>query len=1086
MSRPSPFERYLSIPGAPDPVRAGHDGVMVKVQSLGTARLVIGAQIIGPNTGMLLSLLLRVIFAPGHSVSRDTLLAQLWPDQPALRQRGNLRQALYKLRTYGVRVALVSGAVRFDRRQLERTFSVERTPELFDRDVTRGGEPFGAFLPGYACPSPAWQRWMEEVRDVVHGDVRRVLVEQLRMRRERVDWGGAAVLSRWLLQFDPLNEDATLTMAECTMLSGAKAEAVAILDRYLAELGPDAGDIRLPATLLRRRFTEPPVRRRPSLASTERHFVGREPEMADLSLAMRRARWHDGSAVLLHGPPGIGKTRLCTELGKVATIEGYREVGIDCRETDLHRPLAGILDALPALLSSPGALGSAPESLALLRRLVGAEVPSDPPPAAIEYEPTVSEVAGAVISAAERYERTMRTVRTQSIRHAIIDLVAAVSDERPIFLVIDDAHWLDDASWEVLADLIQRIGALRLFMLVTSRFGTVRAERPARLPAGLVVRRVPALSDEECVRLARAIGEDLAAYPTAEIEAWLIRGSEGTPLMLRALVDHWVITGEAQGIPPTLSVLLEQRLDRLSPTARRAVQAIGLLTKFASLDRVRTALQVPTNELLLAFEQLSETGCLSSADPSLITMHDLVRQMVQGQMPMLVEAGLRASIATAFEAEYAETGDVSLLLEALQHVESSGRPDALRRFVQRHHDELIRSGRPTVVLSCTRRLLPVGGAEPIERDLLRLHIRLEAENGSFDQSLALRPGGLSLPSDARGIKEKELDDYLSFIESAFRSDPIADPHHLGAFAATIVRDPDCLWHQRLRAADMGLVIASNTCDTTNARTCYFGLQLPEREIGQEDGTRRIGLLYHTVFGSVERANELACAMFSRATSATASTATISDCGRAGFVFRLTGQFEKARSAFLRARSMAFEIGSPRLAEYPNWQLAQMFIERGEADHAAYWTEELESLIATYGDQSTTGYISGHLCLRAICEGQYESASLYLCQLRSNPPKFPHLRSSAYSLALELGVGLIDPGWCPSAPLISVALDRFEATCPFAGADLLAATVGESLLRMGSSGRAIQTIGHYMQSTRREKSPPSAMLAQLITRLSGST
>ena len=169
-------------------------------------------------------------------VPRDVLLEAVWPGQSDRRRRGSLRQALYKLRVFGVRVALDGDVVGVDRAQIVRTFSIERTVAGFDRDVTNGDEPFGVFLPSYAPPTESLEEWVDLEREAVHAQVRHVLVTQLRARRERADWGGAEALARWLLRFDPLHEDATLTIAECTMLSGAKAEAIAILER----LGPDA------------------------------------------------------------------------------------------------------------------------------------------------------------------------------------------------------------------------------------------------------------------------------------------------------------------------------------------------------------------------------------------------------------------------------------------------------------------------------------------------------------------------------------------------------------------------------------------------------------------------------------------------------------------------------------------------------------------------------------------------------------------------------------------------------------------------------------------------------------------------------
>ncbi|MEN9508023.1 MAG: hypothetical protein RLZZ621_586, partial [Gemmatimonadota bacterium] len=229
-------------------------------QTLGAARLTLGDILIGANAGMLFPLLVRLLFSPGMSVSRGALLNELWPTLPEERRRGNLRQALYKLRGMGLNVAMFGDDVKLDRSQVGRTFCVDRSTDLFERDVLTGHEPLGPFLAGWTASTAEYQQWVEHARETVHADVRRVLVEHLRGKRELADWTTAETIARWLLQFDPLNEEATLTLAECTMMSGAKVEAVAILDRYLADLGPGAGDIRLPATQLRRRFMEPPTR----------------------------------------------------------------------------------------------------------------------------------------------------------------------------------------------------------------------------------------------------------------------------------------------------------------------------------------------------------------------------------------------------------------------------------------------------------------------------------------------------------------------------------------------------------------------------------------------------------------------------------------------------------------------------------------------------------------------------------------------------------------------------------------------------------------------------------------------------------
>ena len=270
------------------------------------------------------------------------------------------------------------------------------------------------FLPGYQPEGDEFTHWLTDVREVIHADVRRVLVDRLKVRRTRADWMGAEAIARWLLQFDPLNEEATLTIAECMALNGSKTEAVRLLDQYLAELGAEAGDIRLPATILKRRLSDPPGKRRRSFAPTEEHFVGREELLADLTMAMRRAKWHDGSATILHGPPGIGKTRITEELAKVAAIEGFRVVRASCRESDAQRPLSVFLDLVPELLELPGAMGCDPESMSVLRKLGGGG------------ESVLDDVE---TNASAR--ESIPLPAPSAARKAILDLFSAVCFERP-------------------------------------------------------------------------------------------------------------------------------------------------------------------------------------------------------------------------------------------------------------------------------------------------------------------------------------------------------------------------------------------------------------------------------------------------------------------------------------------------------------------------------------------------------------------------------------------------------------------------------------------------------------------------------
>ncbi len=1047
----------------------------IRVQTLGASRFLVGDRVIGVQSEIIFAILLRLAYAPSMGVPRDTLLSELWPGEPGSRQRANLRQALYKLRSMRVEVSLCGDVVQLERKQVAPTFPMARNLESFDRDITHGDEPFGLFVPGIVPCGPAHADWLEGTRDAVHGDIRRVLVEALRLRRERADWTAAGALSRWLLQFDPLNEDATLTLAECAVLNGSKADAVATLDRYLAELGPEAGDIRLPAQMLRRRFTEPSGRRRPSHAAIERHFFGREEELAELTMSMRRARWHDGSAYLLHGPPGIGKSRLVAELAKVAQIEGYREVTAECREADMQRPLSVFVDVLPELLSTPGALGSSPESLAVLRKLVGLEAAADERQTGLQPTHAV-----AAVLAADMIDDTLRTIRAQSIRHAILDLLAAISDEKPLLLCIENLQWMDATSWEMLSDIIHRIRDTRIFFVATSRCEVLCRAGSTRT-IGMYPQRIQPLAHDSCVQLARALCTDFAASPTPEIEAWLVDSSEGTPLLLRALVDHWVTTAEFGGVPPSIAALIKQRLDGLTNEALRTLQTIELLGRNASLDRINEILQLPIHALLQALDNLEATDCLATVCISHLACRSLVGSMARSRMTPLTEATLRGAIADALESEYKRTGDGSLMIESLRHLELGNRIEALTRFVLRNEEALLQSGHPAPVLSAVRLLSSHEQTPQIAEHLTHIQSRLDLEVGAFGAALQATLGATFLPRNVVNMSNREIDQALTYVESAYRSDPAIDRSSLGAFVAAIAGHEPIPIESRIRAADIGLVIASNTCDTVLADACYHGIVPSEVQLQSDQKYQHLGLIYHSVFGSVDTAYSIALSMYQRAIAAPITTNSITDCSRSGYVFRLAGRHELAEKSLAHAINAATELASPRRKEYPLWQLALLALDAGDIARAIYWTDMLTEIALANDEDTANDYLFGHLCMLAIAKSKEDEAEENLRRCLRALPSLPPVRSTAFTVGLELGTRLLDPTWRPSLDILDVAIDRFHVTATRCAADYLASVICECLLRLQRLDQANSLMMTYIRHERRERSPLPYPLAETIAR-----
>ncbi len=1056
------------------PVRDAHGRSRIRLHTLGAAVMLAGDVRIDPSAGTSFSLVLRLAYSPGMHVARDVLLRELWPGQQPTRQRANLRQALYKLRQLGVNAALIGNTVGLDVSQVDHTFSLARTAEQFERDVIFGHEPFGPFLPGYVAAWPDFGEWLETTREAVHADVRRVLVGQLRSRRERADWGGAEALARWLLQFDPLNEDATLTIAECTALAGAKSEAVAILDRYIAEVGATAGDIRLPALLLRRRIAEPVSRGRLSFAPTERHFIGREEELAALTLLMRRTRWHDGCVVLVHGPPGMGKSRLTEELAKVATIEGFRTIRMGCREGDADRPFSIFLDAAPDLMVLPGALGCAPDNLAVLKRWVPSwRLQAD------ETDP--SEWTKASLDDVEELPVRRPYPSATSLRRAILDLLAAVSDEKPLLVVIDDTHWIDDASWAVLADLAERAGATRTFVVMTSREPHPRATRPERVPGALQVRPLHPISPESSLALAIAIGEDLSAPIPDALADWFVRAGEGVPLFLRSLVNHWIESGEAGGVPPTLGELIEQRLGKLSGNALRALQTITLLGRASTVRRLQRVLGMKLYSVLDAIDSLHRGGAIVDAEEGVVAAHELIGKAASGRLTKVMASALHERIAEVLTEDLTLVSDSPEVLDVAEHWMQSTQHLQFRDFITSHLHQLLGAGTPLRVMSLLDAAERTTAEGATDSRFWRAKTRLRIDAGEYRLALEMDVGSKVLPRTDEDLADDVANEALSRVDSSFRSDPLVDSRKLGRFAAGVAQLRHLDTETRFRAAEIGLVISSNVCDADLASDCFGALSLNQCQFQVDRKAARLALIYHTIFGELDLAGELAQHQFRLARDAPASTHSYNDCCRAAYTMRYSHTAEHAIEAFTRGFNVASELSLPRLAQHPAWQLAQVYIDVGDGEKAAYWNQTLRGLIDTT-DPTTSSFASAHFCRVAVDGGHARVAKQHFDEFAQSLPRIPTARASAYLIALQIGLGALSTSWVPSDDLMSVAERRLETCIAFGTCDYMVGVMLEAYSRADRRTQAERLIHRYRGDLRRERSPLAFQLQRTLKRL----
>jgi ATP/maltotriose-dependent transcriptional regulator MalT len=261
------------------------------------------------------------------------------------------------------------------------------------------------------------------------------------------------------------------------------------------------------------------------------HLVGRTEELDVLSQVLTGLGEGHALALELVGEPGIGKTRLLTELGERADARGHLVLAGSASELERDLPFSVFVDALDEYLR-----GLDPGSLARLDEEERTEL--------AQVFPSLSTLATGhhVALQHERY-RTHRAVRA---------LLEALAESEPLVLLLDDVHWADSASIELFGALLRRPPAAPVLMALAVR----SRQLPERLSASLErAHRAGALTRIELAELSLGEASELLGEGVAPADATaLYDESGGNPFYLEQLarsLDRAGGTDSVREILPT-------------------------------------------------------------------------------------------------------------------------------------------------------------------------------------------------------------------------------------------------------------------------------------------------------------------------------------------------------------------------------------------------------------------------------------------------------------------------------------------------------------------------------------------------------
>jgi DNA-binding CsgD family transcriptional regulator/tetratricopeptide (TPR) repeat protein len=300
-------------------------------------------------------------------------------------------------------------------------------------------------------------------------------------------------------------------------------------------------------------------------------LVGRRDELDTLLAAFERARNGDPALVVVEGEAGIGKTRLIGELVTHAELDGARALLGSClpfAEAVPYAPLARILEPLRTDDTTPG-----------------------PPP-----------------GAAEPHDRAR-------FFHWVTDRLAALAREQPVLVVVEDLHWADESTGDLL---LYAVGALRdvPMLVVVSR--RPAEHEPARGLANALAELIRSgraerlalspLDDDDVTTL---IAEILGVAPARRLRDRIVGRADGNPFFAEELVA----AGGGSDLPAALGDVILERVNRVGDDTRRLLQVAAvvgrrvghaLLREIAAIDApaMDSALRdAVSHQLLVAAQQ---------------------------------------------------------------------------------------------------------------------------------------------------------------------------------------------------------------------------------------------------------------------------------------------------------------------------------------------------------------------------------------------------------------------------------------------------------------------------------------------------
>src|SRR5271168_134339 len=393
-------------------------------------------------------------------------------------------------------------------------------------------------------------------------------------------------------------------------------------------------------------------------------FVGRNDETGLLWSRWERARDGEGQVVLISGEAGIGKSRLVRQFRK--RLAPTPHIWLECVGSPYFQntPLYPIADMLQQGFAHRGD-GSDTGKLGELER--------DLERAGLKPAEAVPLIAPMLnLPVDEKYPRLILSPEQQ--RKRLLTTLAAwlFGAAQPVVMAVEDLHWFDASSLELMQLLIEQAATARVMLVCTAR-PEFRAPWSLRTHhAQLTLNRLSALHVRELV--ASVVAHSALSGETIEK---VVERTGGVPLFVEELTRAVLERGGAEPalheIPATLHDSLMARLDRLGP-AKEVAQIASVIGREFSYELLQAVSEIPEDDLQTALATLADAELIYAngipPDATYSFKHALIQDAAYDALPKSKRRQVHHRVARVLEEQFPHTAETQPELLAHHYTEA--------------------------------------------------------------------------------------------------------------------------------------------------------------------------------------------------------------------------------------------------------------------------------------------------------------------------------------------------------------------------------------------------------------------------------